>query len=115
MSLTTWNTSLERRRFKRTVALADGLIGYLMAEEDDSCSSSSSSSSSSDVDNDDGDDMLIDETIQKVAVAVIQQHKTVYVGCVDDTIEFGRRQLVCDMNESQCVFEFRFHKCRWKA
>jgi hypothetical protein len=41
---------------------------------------------------------------------VIESEDTVYSALEDDKMDFGRRLLLDNFNDSECLFEFRFVK-----
>ena len=99
MSLHYWNTLKERTELKGICATT--CVLYMFDTE-----SECSSDSDSDVDEEDRPkDLPLLFTL-----ATLSKYAEVHGALEDTTIQFGRRLVIDDFNDSQCIMHFRFRK-----
>lgn len=107
MSLRYWNTAAERSLLRQREAEATRAIDMAIDIEfgsDSSVSSSTSSSSSS------SSSMDAIAALLPLLANIAGLRQRIYSHVQDGSIRFGRRPLINDFNDSQCLQLFRFRK-----
>ena len=111
MSRHFWNTVSERREVQTLAALTCVMFAKKSNANGDDDISSGDDPMDWDTDKEEEEDEEKEGVLCLLfSLGTIFRHGEVYAPIEDTSIEFGRRMVIADFNESQCIQHFRFRK-----
>jgi len=108
MSRHFWNTVSERREVRSLAALTSVLFARNIGFDGGDDSSDFMDWDTDEEEEEDEDNEGVLSLL--FLLGTIFRHGEVYAPIEDTRIEFGRRMVIADFNESQCIQHFRFRK-----